>query len=151
MRFLKLRGLNYHHERPLYAKDEVCIVYIFWVIGWPHERPLHAKGEVCTVYIFWVIGQPHERPLHAKGEVCTVYIFWVFGWPLIWGFIAKFVLWPLRFLNFRGLNNPQKRPLHAKVEVCCSTTLMKEPCIRWSLCSVYLLSNWPTSNLRFHS
>ena len=35
LRFMKLRGLNY-----------------------PHERPLHAKGEVCTVYIFWVISRP---------------------------------------------------------------------------------------------
>ena len=64
------------------------------------------------------LNYPHERPLHAKGEVCTVYIFWVIGRPLIWGFIANSVLWPLRFLKLRGLNYPHERPLPAKGEGC---------------------------------
>ena len=45
-------------------------------------------------------------------------IFWVIGPPLIWGFIAKSVLWPLRFLKLRGLNYPHERPLPAKGEGC---------------------------------
>ena len=69
------------------------------------------------------LNYPHERPLHAKGEVCTVYIFWVIGRPLIWGFIANSVLWPL-FLKLRGLNYPHERPLPTKGEGC--TILLNE-------------------------
>ena len=97
----------------------------------------------------------------AEGEVCTVYIFWVIGQPLIWGFIVKSVLWPLSlwFWKLRGLIYPQERPLHTKGEVwtvyictCNWPTSWKTlACRSWSLYSVYLLSNWPASNLRFHS
>ena len=79
-----------------FCDDMTCVLPSISQLNLYQIQLLGGVLEQGTVYLLsnWLTSW---KTLACQSEVCTVYIFWVIGWPLIWGFIAKSFLWPLRF------------------------------------------------------